>query len=171
MFDFHGNGDGRRGNDLATRYVYHLPGLQEACAKTREGLRLSPARQIKTETLHADRITTAAWDGGLYRNAAVARNQRRQTRDIVARRMLGGLNSSLAGFPLECPRSDILSKSVALSIRIGKEMLGNDRLNTTALMEKFTRNKMEHKFCSINVTAVLSESDREQFFRRLNVPK
>ena len=168
-FDFHGDGDGGRGDDPATRYVCHLPDSREACARTREGLRLAPARRTKTGTLHADRIATAAWDRGLYKNAAAAQKQRKQIREIVAGRMRGGPNSSSAELPLECLPGDILSESAALSVRIGKEMLGDNRLNATALMEKFARNEAERKFCSVNVTAILSESDWKQFFRRLNV--
>lgn len=172
VFDFHGHEQGAAdggGDDLPTRYICHLPDAEAACERSRAHLRLKRARPTNHDILHSDRIARAAWEGGMFANASAVSNRRRQTREIIVDRVRNGLNLTFAELPLECLPDDVLSRSLDLSIRIGKTMLGEDGLDVEALESKFLRSKSGRKFCSVKVTALLTDPAWQDFFKNMEV--
>ena len=160
-FNFHGD-------NLVTRYICNLPEAQAACEKSRTSLHMETARPTNTDILHSDRIAKGAWTKVMYTNTSAARYQRKKIGEIIVDHVRNNLNLLFAELPLECLPKDVLSESLALSIRIGREMLG-DESDVESLHSKFSRKKSENKFCSVNVTAVLEDPGWKQFFRDLDV--
>ena len=160
-FNFHGD-------DLVTRYICNLPESQAACEKSRTSLHLETARPTNIDIIHSDRIAKGAWTKGMYTNTSAARNQRKKIGEIIIDHVRNNLNLLFTELPMECLPEHVLSESLALSIRIGREILG-DELDVESLHSKFSGKKSENKFCSVNVTAVLADPGWKQFFRDLDV--
>ena len=67
--------------------------------------------------------------------------------------------------PLECLGDDIMNILLNMSIRHGKEMLG-DKFDLDDLNKRFNAAVVAKKFCSINTTALLMDESWRQFLSR-----
>ena len=164
VFDFHGDGD-----DLANRYICGLPDAEVACEETRANLNLKKARVTETDQIHADRIAMAAWEKGMYSNSEAVKNQRQKVRNIIIDHVRNDLNMSLMELELECLADSALSESLNSSIRIGKQMLGEEKLDVEALKSRFRQSQSKQKFCSVNITSILMDPGWQQFLSAIEV--
>lgn len=161
VFNFHGD-------DLAVRYICSLPDAQAACDKSKT-LQLARARPTKKDIVHSDRIATAAWEKDMYLNNSSVKNQRKKAREIIIYHVRNNLNMTFLELPTECTPDNVLSELYSLSVRIGREMLG-DEFDENHLESKFSVLNSRKEFCSVNVTAVLEDPEWKKFFRNMTIP-
>ena len=162
VFNFHGE-------DLDTRYICSLPGARAACENSRKSLNLERARTTNTDLVHGDRIAKEAWVQGIFEKKKERKGQRRYAGETIVDYVRNNLNMSFTELPTECLSDDVLSESLFYSVRVGKEMLG-DELDVDALKSKFFHSKSQGKFCSVNVTAVLADPEWRNFLETMSWP-
>ena len=66
------NGDG----DIGTKYICSLPHTTYACNKTSQ-MDFGTSNPSQTNTIHADRIATEAWDQGLFFDSSTVKTRRK----------------------------------------------------------------------------------------------
>jgi len=159
VFNFHKEGD------LATRFICSLPDSKEACESSKT-LKLGIARSTNYDTIHADRIATAAWNAGYFKREMV--HTRKNIKNAIRKYVRNDLSIQFLDFPselLECMNKEKQEEILQRSIKYGKEMLGDNEFDLEAMKYMFRNYVVKNKFCGVNVTAILQHPSWQKFLK------
>jgi len=161
VINFHGSDMSK---DLGTTFICMLPHASYSCNKTRK-LEFGKSRPTQSNKLHSDRIAAAAWEEKLFYNATAVKKKRNKVNKAINHYIIHELKVTYTDLPLECLGDDIMNILLNMSIRHGKEMLG-DKFDLDDLNKRFNAAVVAKKFCSINTTALLMDESWRQFLSR-----
>eukprot|EP00814_Leptocylindrus_danicus_P021917 CAMPEP_0116024260 /NCGR_PEP_ID=MMETSP0321-20121206/12198_1 /TAXON_ID=163516 /ORGANISM="Leptocylindrus danicus var. danicus, Strain B650" /LENGTH=937 /DNA_ID=CAMNT_0003495931 /DNA_START=987 /DNA_END=3801 /DNA_ORIENTATION=- len=121
------------------------------------------------KSLNYDILAVRAYEDGLLNHVNMTREE---VSNAIRDRQENDLNSSAIEFPLICLSSkeeeDLLGASLSYELKLQPDWYASSR-GETEHRAKFSDAVQEHKFCSVNSTAVMLDSGGATFFFRFEL--